>query len=398
LCLVAEKALATGLGETGIHRLKSVDASNAGPRYFEAIMATSSTELPPVETMIRAFYERDPSFEGIFFTGVRTTGIFCRPTCTAKKPVRENIEFFSSPTEAMLAGYRACLRCRPMNLQQRPTELIERLRAEVERARGGRITEKELAALDIDPSTARRHFKRHYGMTFQAYHRARRMGLALREVRNGGSVAEARIGSGFESASGFREAFIRIFGEPPSLAGTRPGLFVEHIETPLGAMVAVADDAGLRLLEFADRQALERELTVLRRSLRTSIVPGRHRHLDAIREQIAEYFSGKRFEFTVPIAPIGSDFQLRTWKVLQSIPPAETRSYSWLANELGIPGASRAVGRANGTNSLSIIIPCHRVIRADGDLCGYGGGLWRKKWLLKHERNNMGSAQKKQSG
>ena len=142
-------------------------------------MITSISELPPVETMIRAFYDRDPSFEGIFFTGVRTTGIFCRPTCTAKKPVRENIEFFSSSTEAMLAGYRACLRCRPMNLEQRPTELIERLRAEVERAPGGRITEKELAALDIDPSTARRQFKRHYGMTFQAYHRARRMGLAL---------------------------------------------------------------------------------------------------------------------------------------------------------------------------------------------------------------------------
>jgi AraC family transcriptional regulator, regulatory protein of adaptative response / methylated-DNA-[protein]-cysteine methyltransferase len=223
-------------------------------------------------------------------------------------------------------------------------------------------------------------------MTFQAYHRARRVGLALREVRKGSSVAEARAGSGFESASGFCEAFNRIFGEPPSQAKARPGLFVERIETPLGAMVAVADDAGLRLLEFADRRALERELTILRRSLHTSIVPGKHRHLDAIREQITEYFSGTRFEFTVPIAPIGSDFQRRTWKLLQSIPPAKMRSYSWMANELGVPGARRAVGRANGANMLSVVIPCHRVIRADGGLCGYGGGLWRKKWLLDHER------------
>lgn len=351
-------------------------------------MMTTDTPglLPPVETMVRAFYDRDPSFEGIFFTGVRTTRIFCRPTCTAKKPVRENIEFFATPTEAMLGGYRACLRCRPMDSEKRPSELIERLRTEVEKAPGGRITEKELTALAIDPSTARRQFKRHYGMTFQAYHRARRMGLALHEVRNGGSVAEARGGSGFESASGFREAFTRIFGEPPSLAKTRPGLFVERIETPLGAMVAVADDVGLRVLEFADRRALERELTILRRSLRMSIVPGEHPYLEAIREQIAEYFAGKRSKFTVPLAPVGSDFQQRAWKILQSIPSAETRSYFWMADKLGNPGASRAVGRANGTNMLAIVIPCHRVIRADGNLCGYGGGLWRKKWLLEHER------------
>jgi AraC family transcriptional regulator, regulatory protein of adaptative response / methylated-DNA-[protein]-cysteine methyltransferase len=163
---------------------------------------------------MRAVYERDPSFEGIFFTGVRTTGIFCRPTCPAKKPTCENIEFFATPTEAMLSGYRACLRCRPMDLNRRAGELIERLCAEVERAPGGRITEKELAALAIDPSTARRQFKRHYGMTFQAYHRARRMGLALREVRHGSSVTQAKAGSGFESASGFREAFIRISESP----------------------------------------------------------------------------------------------------------------------------------------------------------------------------------------
>ncbi|HEY5891654.1 MAG TPA: methylated-DNA--[protein]-cysteine S-methyltransferase [Chthoniobacterales bacterium] len=351
-------------------------------------MMTTDTPglLPPVETMVRAFYDRDPSFEGIFFTGVRTTGIFCRPTCTARKPARENIEFFVSPAEAMLGGYRACLRCRPMDLEQRPPELIERLRAEVEKAPGGRITEKELAALSIDPSTARRQFKRHYGMTFQAYHRARRIGLALHEVRNGGSVAEAKSSSGFESASGFREAFIRIFGESPTTAKTRPGLIVERIETPLGAMVAIADDEGLRLLEFADRRALERELTILRRSLQTSIVPGTHRYLDAIREQLTEYFSGKRSKFTVPLAPVGSDFQQRVWETLQSIPLAQTRSYSWMAEELGVPNARRAVGHANGTNMLSIVIPCHRVIRADGSLCGYGGGLWRKKWLLDHER------------
>ena len=163
--------------------------------------------LPPPETMYRALVNRDASFEGIFFIGVRTTGIFCRPTCPAKKPARENVDFFATSIEAIESGYRACLRCHPTEPGKRPPELIERLRSEVERAPGGRLTDKELAALAIDPSTARRQFKRHYGMTFQAYHRARRIGLALRDVRSGGRVAEAKNGSGFESESGFREAF-----------------------------------------------------------------------------------------------------------------------------------------------------------------------------------------------
>jgi AraC family transcriptional regulator of adaptative response/methylated-DNA-[protein]-cysteine methyltransferase len=264
--------------------------------------------------------------------------------------------------------------------------LIERLRAEVERSPGGRLTDKELAALAIDPSTARRQFKRHYGMTFQAYHRARRMGLALREVRNGSRIDVAQTESGFESASGFRDAFTRIFGEPPSAARSQGGLFAERIETPLGAMLAIADDEGLRLLEFVDRRAMERELSILRQRLRTNVVPGEHRHLDLLRAQLSDYFAGKSLEFDVPIAPIGSEFQMRAWKLLRTIPVGETKSYSWMAQRLGDAGARRAVGRANGTNMICIVIPCHRVIRADGTLCGYGGGLWRKKWLLDHER------------
>ena len=342
--------------------------------------------LPPTEMMYRALVNRDPSFEGIFFVGVRTTGIFCRPTCTAKKPARKNVDFFATSNEALESGFRPCLRCHPMDPNQHPPKLIERLRTEVERAPGGRLTDKELAALAIDPSTARRQFKRHYGMTFQAYHRARRMGLALSQVRQGNRVDEARNGSGFESESGFREAFTKIFGEPPTNARARGPLFAERIDTPLGAMIAVTDDEGLRLLEFIDRRPTERELSTLRKRLRTNVVPGKHRHLEAVRLQLADYFSGENLTFDIPVAPVGSPFQLRAWKILQSIPVGETRSYSWMAKRLGDENARRAVGRANGTNMICIIIPCHRVIRADGTLCGYGGGLWRKKWLLDHER------------
>jgi len=342
--------------------------------------------LPPNETMYHALVNRDPSFEGIFLVGVRTTGIFCRPTCPSKKPALENVEFFPSPNEALISGYRPCLRCHPMDPVQPAPDLIDRLRAEVEKAPDGRLTDKELASLAIDPSTARRQFKRYYGMTFQAYHRARRMGLALREVRRGESVEDARNGSGFGSESGFREAFVKIFGDPPTTAKRRDYLFAERLTTPLGTMLAVADDEGLRLLEFGDRRALENELPTLRQRLKKSVVPGEHPHLTATRNQLEDYFAGKNLEFDVPLAPVGSEFQLRAWEILRSIPVGETRSYSWMAQKLGDSELRRAVGRANGTNMIAIIIPCHRVIRADGHLCGYGGGLWRKKWLLEHER------------
>ncbi|PYI77069.1 MAG: bifunctional transcriptional activator/DNA repair enzyme protein Ada, partial [Verrucomicrobia bacterium] len=184
----------------------------------------------------------------------------------------------------------------------------------------------------------------------------------------------------------FRDAFTRIFGQPPTVAKRQGGLFAERIETPLGAMLAIADDEGLRLLEFVDRRAMERELSILRARLQTNVVPGEHRHLAAVRSQLAAYFSGKNLEFNVSLAPTGSPFQLRAWEVLRSIPAGETRSYSWMAEKLGDVEMRRAVGRANGDNMMCIIIPCHRVIRADGSLCGYGGGLWRKKWLLDHER------------
>src|SRR6201995_4389213 len=188
--------------------------------------------LPSAGTMYRALVNRDSSFEGIFFVGVRTTGIFCRPTWSAKKPARENVDFFSPASEALHGGYRPCLRCHPMDPDKRPPKLIERLRAEVERAPDGRLTDKELAALSIDPSTARRQFKRHYGMTFQAYHRARRMGLALSQVRQGDRVDQARNGSGFESESGFRDAFTKIFGESPTNAKMHAPLFAERIDSP----------------------------------------------------------------------------------------------------------------------------------------------------------------------
>ncbi|MFZ5497328.1 MAG: bifunctional transcriptional activator/DNA repair enzyme AdaA [Verrucomicrobiota bacterium] len=351
-------------------------------------MATRPASLPSPRTMYRALARRDAAYEGVFFTGVKTTGIFCRPTCKAKRPLPQNVEFFSSVTEALHGGYRPCRLCRPMDGTRPVPPLVERLRRAVEEAPGGRVTDKELAAMGVEPTTARRQFKAYHGMTFHAYQRARRMGLALREVKSGRPVIEVQLDRGYESTSGFRAAFARVFGAPPRGAKDAACLFARRIETPLGTLLALADDTGLRLLEFVDRRGLERELVALRRRLKCAIVPGNHPLLDQTAAELAEYFAGRRLEFTVPLAPVGSAFQLRVWSELRRIPPGRTRSYAGMAQRLGIPKGPRAVGRANGSNLLAIVIPCHRVINADGSLCGYAGGLWRKQRLLEHERNH----------
>lgn len=347
---------------------------------------TAVSLLPTPRTMYRALARRDAAYEGVFFTGVKTTGIFCRPTCRAKKPRPENVEFFPTVNEALHGGYRPCRLCRPMDATRPVPPLIERLRRLAEDAADGRVTDKELRALGIEPSTARRRFKAYHGMTFHAYQRARRMGLALRDVRAGRPVVEVQADRGYVSPSGFREAFARIFGRSPGRADAAGALMARRLETPLGTMLALADDAGLRLLEFVDRRGLEREIAGLRRRLRVAVVPGNHPTLDFVAAQLDEYFAGRRTGFSVPLAPVGSEFQRRVWAELQRIPAGETRSYAAMAARLGVPGAARAIGRANGSNMIAIVIPCHRVINADGSLCGYAGGIWRKRRLLDLER------------
>jgi AraC family transcriptional regulator of adaptative response/methylated-DNA-[protein]-cysteine methyltransferase len=341
--------------------------------------------MPSSPTMYRALVERDTEFEGVFFVGVKTTGIFCRPTCPARKPKVENVEFFPDPQQAMFAGYRPCSRCAPLEKEKRPPELVKRLCAEVEKSPTNRITGAELRTMGIDPSTARRQFQKYYGMTFQAYVRARRMGRALHQIRKGESVIGAQIDHGFDSASGFWEAFRHLFGTPPSKADQVSCLYAKWIDTPLGAMVAIADDSGLHLLEFVDRRGLEREIVLLRKQTKSVVLPGDNAHLTKIAGELKSYFDGTTDKFSVTLVTAGTPFEKSVWKLLITIPPGKTWSYSQLAAKLRNPNAVRAVGRANGRNRLSIVIPCHRVIRADGELCGYGGGIWRKQWLLDHE-------------
>ena len=349
------------------------------------------TTLPSPEVMYRALAARDPAFDGIFYVAVRTTRIFCRSVCHARTPKRENVEFFATPHGALYAGYRPCLRCRPLDRNRASPRVVETLLAAVEADPSGRLRDADLTRMGIDPSSARRAFQRYCGMSFHAYHRARRMGMALTGIREGKSMIDTQLDHGFESGSGFREAFGRIFGSPPSQARGLDCLYARWFESPLGPLLALANDEGLHLLEFVDRRGLERELQALRRRVPQHIVPGDHAHLESVGRELAGYFSGSSMRFTTPVKLDGSPFQRAVWEALQEIPPGETRSYADIATGVSKPSAVRAVGRANGDNKLVIIVPCHRVIGADGTLTGYGGGLWRKAWLLEHERTHTHS-------
>jgi AraC family transcriptional regulator of adaptative response/methylated-DNA-[protein]-cysteine methyltransferase len=347
--------------------------------------------LPSTDRLYRALVERDSAFEGVFLVGVKTTGIFCRAGCTAKRPRRENCEFFATPQEALHAGYRACRRCRPLDGGRQPPASVQKLLNLVDEDPGRRIVADDLRQLGIEPSTARRQFLRHCGMTFHAYQRARRMGRALQDFRRHRDLPRAMDEAGYESFSGFGAAFAGLFGKPPSSAKQVNCLLADWIMTPLGGMVAIASDEGLCLLEFQDRRALKREIAWLQHRFAATVVPGKNAALRRIAVELEEYFAGRRTRFETPLVLSGSEFQIRVWKELLKIEAGQTRSYTELAAAIGRPGAQRAVGRANGDNRLALVVPCHRVIRSDGAPCGYGGGLWRKRRLLEHEARMVGA-------
>jgi AraC family transcriptional regulator of adaptative response/methylated-DNA-[protein]-cysteine methyltransferase len=346
--------------------------------------------LPARPEMERAYQQSDPSYDGIFYLGVRTTGIFCRPSCSARKPKPENVEFFAQPKDALFAGYRPCLRCKPLEGDQAP-DWVSPLLDRIERQPDTRVREQDLRAMGIDPARVRRYFLTRYGLTFQAYCRARRLTRAFERIRDGEALDDAVFETGYESHSGFREAFQKAFGQSPGRSTDADCIRLAWIDTPLGPMVAGATDAGVCLLEFTDRRMLEQQLKTLRRRFKAALAPADHAYLARLKTELDEYFAGTRKEFTVPIDAPGTPFEERVWRELCLIPYGETRSYADIANSVASPGAVRAVGRANGMNRIAIVVPCHRVVNKSGELGGYGGGLWRKRRLLHIEGSRAGS-------
>jgi AraC family transcriptional regulator of adaptative response/methylated-DNA-[protein]-cysteine methyltransferase len=215
-----------------------------------------------------------------------------------------------------------------------------------------------------------------------------RINSAFKKIQQGESVSGAAFDAGFESLSGFTDSFKNIFGVSPKKSRQQRVIDLKRLETPLGTMYACAVEEGVCLLEFTDRKMLETEFRYLSRVLNATIIQGDNPHFATLETQLKAYFDGQRKTFTVPLYMPGSAFQQSVWQVLQQVPYGATRSYKDQALALGKPESVRAVANANGMNKISILVPCHRIIGADGSLTGYGGGIWRKQWLLDFEKNN----------
>jgi len=330
------------------------------------------------EACYAVFQEKDLSFDGSLFIGVKTTGIFCRPGCPAKLPKPENCSYHDTAADALTAGFRACKRCHPAGGD---TALIKDLITWVEDEPSAKITTASLAARGVDAATARRQFMGRFGMSFSDYARARRLALAAKTLKAGGSVLDAQLDAGFDSPSGFRTAYAKVFGTAPNKGNPDP-LFIDWLETPMGRMISIADDDALYLLEFTNRKNMRRQFDRLRKVQSRAVLPGRTKITDQIEMELEQYFTGELEDFQTPLSTSGTDFQRQTWDALQTIPHGQTRSYAQLAAMIGKPDAVRAVASANANNGLALIIPCHRVIGKNGGLGGYAGGIDRKQKLL----------------
>jgi AraC family transcriptional regulator, regulatory protein of adaptative response / methylated-DNA-[protein]-cysteine methyltransferase len=208
----------------------------------------------------------------------------------------------------------------------------------------------------------------------------------LHQIREGMPLDSAVFASGYNSHSGFRDAFVRTFGRTPRKVQGHDCIHVAWLQSPLGPLVAGATSQGVCLLEFSDRPMLETQLATVRKLCGSPAVPGMNAHLRQLTSELGEYFAGTLRTFSIPLVYPGTSFQMRVWDELLRIPYGQTRSYEALANAVGLTGGQRPVGRANGQNRIAIVIPCHRVVRKDGQLGGYGGGLRRKQFLLELEK------------
>lgn len=343
-------------------------------------------DLPDHQTLYAALLARDTRFDGQAFVCVSSTGVFCRLTCPARKPKTENCTFFATIGECIEAGYRACKRCHPLQAAALADPTIAALLHALDERPDLRWSEGMVEQLGYDLSTVRRSFKRQFGMTFLEMARQRRLREGFETLATGGKVITAQHEASFASASAFRAAFARLLG--CGLADLRANrrLSATWIPTPIGDMIAVSSRSHLHLLEFVDRKALPAELARLRAASKEEIGIGTLPPSDQAAAELADYFAARSSTFRTPLALAGSAFTQQVWDALRDIPAGETRSYSDIARQIGRPSAVRAVARANGANQIALMIPCHRIIGADGSLTGYGGGLWRKQRLIEIER------------
>lgn len=344
--------------------------------------ATRSVSMPGEERWWQAVLARDRAYDGRFVTGVLSTGIYCRPSCAARHPARANVRFFAGPPEAREAGLRACLRCRPDDLARDEAAIASAL-VYLEKA-CDRVGLEDLAVrTGYSPGHFQRLFKRAVGLSPAAYARALKARRAQEALSDGAAtVTEAIYEAGYGAPSRFYETSRERMGMTPSAwksGGSGVTISWALVRTSLGPMLIAATEKGICRLSFDEGPD-----EIARRFPRAELIKGGP-DFAALCERVVEAVEQPRNPVSIPQDVQGTAFQEAVWAQLRAIPPGETRSYGEIAARLGKPGASRAVGQANGANPVAVLTPCHRVVAADGSLGGYAYGESIKRELLRRE-------------
>lgn len=358
---------------------------------------TKSKQLPPpaaraaatlADPRWAAVVARDAAADGAFVFAVRTTGVCCRPSCGARAPRPENVEFFADLDAAVIAGYRSCKRCRPdrLMLEQLPAVVLRAVAA-IEAAEALPTLAELASAVGTEPRELQRAFLDALGMTPRDFATAHRAEHVRRALHAGASVTQAQHAAGFGSSSRLHAAAPGALGMAPStFRRGAPGVLIEFAAArcSLGVVLAAGTAAGLCAILLGD-DAVELEADLRSRFPRAEFVAGAAPFAARLAAVVA-FVDAPRGRLTLPLDLRGTVFQRRVWHALQAIPAGTTVGYAELGERLGMPRGARAIARACAQNPLAVAVPCHRVVRGDGDLAGYRWGLARKRALLERER------------
>ncbi len=338
--------------------------------------------------------KRDASKDGTFVYGVTTTGVYCKPSCASRRPLRKNVRFYETPADAERDGLRACRRCKP-NAAAKSAGVDARIRKACEliaRHADQPLPLKDIAsAVNMSTFHFQRTFKASVGLTPKEFHEAERVRKLKAGLKSGGSVTEAIYDAGFGSSSRvYERADTRLGMTPLQYRQGGRGLSISHAtaKTPLGLLMIGATDRGICFIQFGDSaKALEKALIAEYPEAMHAPMPATEAAtFDAWMRALGDYLAGHRTPLDLPLDVRGTAFQMRVWRYLQSIPYGDVQSYGEVARGIGQPTAVRAVAQACANNTIALAIPCHRVIRGNGELGGYRWGLARKRTLIDRER------------
>ena len=343
-----------------------------------------STALPDKTTAWRAVQRRDKSFDGRFVYAVSSTRIFCRPSCSSRRPTKSNVEFFPSPSAAERAGYRACKRCRPATTAASPIDkALAAASAFLTQHAGEPVTLSRLSReVGVSAFHLQREFKRAFGVSPREFQDANRRRVLATRLRKGDTVSRATYEAGFGSSSRVYERKLGMSPAELRKGGAGQRIQFAIVMSPLGRLLGAYTEKGVCAVAIGDDDA------ALERSLREQFPKADIRAAGStINEWVTAIVRGIGGEInpSIPLDAQGSAFQWRVWKALQQIPRGTTLSYSEVAKAIGQPTAARAVARACATNPVALVIPCHRVVRDDGSLGGYRWGIEKKAELLEIE-------------